>query len=223
VARIQASPPESSGEFVSDQYPVLKRDFYGVLFRSYTLPVKKTNMKTGEPEEMFYAHFLVTHTSRGEALPEYSDAWCKVRTKMFYDDVSKAQSTYHALLAALLSGKRTAEDILHMCDANELPDLDELICYPLTALIEPAQQPDKNGVTSNFISTRSGPFAPPSPEFKQAAIAIYKSAKFDTDGKGLRYLKDPKPTIVRAGTRGPSNGAAASDDEWEGIDDAAPF
>jgi hypothetical protein len=218
MARISATPVASAGDFVNDQYPVLERDFYGVMFRSYTMPVKKLNAAKGVEEELFYARFLVTHTRSGQELQDYSETWCKVRTKMFYDPVSQAQSTYHSMLAALLAGKHSPEEIVELAEADQLPDLDELIGFPCVALIEPAQQPDKNGVRSNFVSTKSQPFSAPNKDLRAAAIAVYKTASFAYDKNGLRFMSDPKPVVVQVG--GHAQRPSSNNDE---LDEEIPF
>lgn len=196
-----------AGDGIDYKQPVrLQRGLYGGMFSRYTAPKQYAKFQSQETEEKFFVSFVVTHDAAGRQLPKFSEAFCGVRTKLFFSEESNMMSTLCAFYAALLHGKLTAAQIAEASD-DELPDLDELIGYPAQLFIDPSTRADKNGIYVNKIDTARGGFDPAPIELKRAIAPLYKQKEVGHSEDGRAYLKKPAPEYEDPGVRSfePSN------------------
>lgn len=181
-----AAPRSNSSEEYKKPISVT-RGLYGGMFKSYSLPKQYTKYKSTEMEEKFFVTFLLTHDAGGRPLPAYSEAFCGIRTKRFYDSSKDLATTYVRFLDALLNGKMTPEQIAD-CDDDELPDIDELIGYPAALFVKP-------GESANGIDTQNGGFMRADAVTRKAISGIYKTSEMGYSSKNqLRYLMKPECT-----------------------------
>ncbi len=214
--KITGRPVESNEQRVRQQPIRIAQGLYGGLLASYSKPKIYKNIKSGEDEEKFYVRFLVTHTAALKQLPKFTEAFCGVRTKLFYDEQKGTASTMVRLFGALCAKTLTMREI---ADGADLPDLDDLICWPAMLMIKPYNGPDADGIVSNMIDTQAVGFMPPDPEYRKLALPIYKKADmtYGENGSALRYLKSPsaefETTSAAATDPGAADGGAPEEDE----------
>lgn len=186
--------PESSGDVDAKQPLLLAKGLYGGMFARYSKPISVPKWKNPDESEMKLAiGFVVTHGINEQPLPRFSEAFAFPKLKRFYDEKKGLSSGYSKFLAALLGGKWTPEQINAASD-QELPDLDELIAYPITFEIEPAKTANKNGIYSNIVQQ----FIAPSAGMKRAIIPLWKERQtaFTEDDSKRVYLTKPEPSFV---------------------------
>lgn len=218
------TPSRSQETTFTAQQPVrLDQGIYGAMFRGYSEPKAYAKYQSTDTEEKVALRFLVTHAANEKPLERFSIASILATTKWFFDPIGRKQSRYFEFHAAILAGKHKPEDVYAMFDpsrdVDELPDLDDLMGYPIQLMLQPSPKPDKNGIYYNNIVAMIAA----SPGTRKAIGVIYKKADFTYDDQtGLRYMKSPKPEYEE--TSAPSNGnvnghTPISDDDF----DSTPF
>jgi len=176
------------------------------MFARYSQPKMMPKFNSQEQEEKFFASFVVVADRAGRQLPAFSEAFCGLRTKRFFDPGTGMQSSLVGFYAALLGSKATKEQIAS--EAFEEPDLDDLIGYPLYLYVDPSTKIDKHGIFTNRVNTNAGGFEPADAALKKIAAPIYKDAEFNyTTDHGLRYLVRPASSFEDE-----TSGVAPADD-----------
>ncbi len=131
----------------AQQVVPLERGLCGGMFANYSKPITKQKYQSSEMETRIVLSFLVTHGADERPLPRFGEAVKSVSLKLYRNPENGKHSHLFGFYAAILKkGKyaMTHEQILKAED-NQLPDLDELIGYPVMIMLEPSRRPSPNG------------------------------------------------------------------------------
>jgi hypothetical protein len=241
---IQAKRVDGTSDADYTKQPIRLRDgMYGAVLAGYSIPkIYDSKNDKGEPvkEEAFYARFLVVADKSGHSLPQYSEARCRVRTKLFYSEKTRKASTLLNLYFALLGGTKLEASKAEIASEGWNPvDLDNLIGFPCYLFIEASTKADSNGVYANRINTGSGGFDVADTPLRELAREIKKIAEYDfieKDGVRVKFMKSPTAeyesndvdSLVKGDREralatvgaAPGSGAGIVDDEFA---DSIPF
>ena len=214
---IPAPVVESTGDQEYKQVVKLKSGLYGGLFARYSEPKQYAKFEGEGTELQFFVSFIVTHDAAANQLPYFSEAFARIKPKIYFDPGTGRMSTYVAFLAAISEKGSTPASVVEAAKNGKLPDLDTLIGRPARLFIAPAQKADKHGNFANKIDTMRGGFEKVDVALAKAIHPLFKASEvaYTKDGK-MAYLAKPV-TAYQEDIVVDDAPSAAADDGFEDI------
>lgn len=195
--------------FEAKQPIILEASLYGAMFARYE-PSREVEFE-GVKKVKTPVSFVITHSASGKQLPQFSEGFKMIANSLFFNEKTGKRSIMVEFLSAILKDTKFAMSASELVKhADLIPDLDEIIGYPVQLLIEPAAKPSSKGIIYNQIKQ----FVPVSKDLRATMAELYRTAVFGQNEKtGHKQLLSPQPCFEGEEVPPAVSAAGVSDEE----------